>query len=209
MDTVIAVSATALVALAAGALLGRALQRRSQGRAAATADIILAGARRDAQQLLARAEDEARAKAEVYRDREEATMEHRKLEIGSLEERLGQREATLEQRAANLAQREGLIIEREREVSEARLDVEQAREQARAELEQVARFDAKAAKEELLRRVEDEARRDAMVLMRDLESKAREEADRRARRILTSSIMVRSPTIRRGILLPGQLPGVV
>ena len=41
--------------------------------------------------LLARAEDEALAKAETYREREEAHLEHRRLEINSQEERLAQR----------------------------------------------------------------------------------------------------------------------
>ena len=44
---------------------------------------VLNYARREAQQMLNRAESEARAQAEVYRDREEATLEHRKIEIGS------------------------------------------------------------------------------------------------------------------------------
>lgn len=187
ITTVIGASAAA-AALVLGVVLGRAVQRRRHGRAAATAEELVSRARREAQQLLARAEEQARATADAYREREEATLEHRKLEVTSVEERLGQREATLEQRAANLAQREALTLQRERELADARLEVERAREQARAELEQVAGFDAKAAKAELLQKVEDEARRDAMVLMRDLELKAREEADRRGRRILTSSV---------------------
>jgi ribonuclease Y len=171
-----------------GVMVGRALQRRSHSRAAVAADELVAAARREARQLLARAEDEALAKAETYREREEAHLEHRRLEISSQEERLAQREATLEQRAANLAQREHLVIDRERETADLRATTEATQEQARRELEQLAGFDARAAKDELLQRVEDEARRDAMVLMRDLELRAREEADRRARRILTSTI---------------------
>ncbi|MDX1690713.1 MAG: ribonuclease Y [Acidimicrobiia bacterium] len=187
ITAVIAVSA-ALVALVVGLALGRALQRRRFGRAASTAEDLVSDARREAQRLLGRAEEEARAKAETYREREEATLEHRRIEIESSSQRIQQREETLEQRAANLAHREQMVVEREQELSEARGEVERLREQGRAELEQVAGFDAKGAKEELLQRVEDEARREAMVLMRDLELKAREEADRRARRILTSSI---------------------
>jgi len=134
------------------------------------------------------AEDEAHAKAETYRERQEARLEHRRLETESQEERIAQREITLEQRASNLAQREHLIIDREGAVSELHIEVEEVRESARAELERLAGFDARAAKEELLRKVEDEGRREAMVLVRDLELKAREEADRRARRILTATV---------------------
>jgi ribonuclease Y len=178
----------ALVALVVGLVVGRSVFRRRLGTAASTAEEVVSRARRDAQQLLARAEEQARATADVYREREDATLEHRRIEITATEERLGQREATLEQRASNLAQREAMLLERERELTDGSAEVGRLLEEARAELEAVATFDAKAAKEELMRRVEDEARRDAMVLMRDLEMKAREEADRRARRILTSSL---------------------
>ncbi len=182
-------AAVALVAgLAGGFAAGRVAQQRRAGRAGVTAERLVSDARLEAQQMLARAEDEGRAKAEAYRDREEAALEHRRLEIGSSEERLAQREATLEQRAANLASREQLIIEREREVTELRTEVETVKEEARTALERVAGFDSRAAKAELLEKVEDEARREAMILVRDLEVKAREEADRRARRILTSAI---------------------
>ena len=177
-----------LVLVAAGITLGRWWQRRSLGTAETSSETLLRDARHEAQRLLERSEVEARAKAEAYREREAAALEHRKVEIESQETRLGQREATLEQRASNLAQRESLIIERERGADAARAEVGQLREEARAALEALAGVDAKAARDELLRRVEDEARREAMVIMRDLETKAREEADRRARRILTTTV---------------------
>jgi ribonuclease Y len=149
---------------------------------------VLADARIDAQKILARAEEEARAKADTYRDREEATMEHRRVEVGSMEDRVDQRAATLEQRAANLAQREELVIDKERSATEATLEASRVQEDARLELEALAGFDSGAAKTELLQKVEDEARRDAMVLVRDLETRAREEAEKRARRILATAI---------------------
>jgi len=180
--------AAAVLALIAGLLTGRAWQRRRDRLADRQAEDVLASARRSAQDILGRAEDEALAKAEAYREREAAALEHRRLEVDSLEQRLAQREATLEQRAANLAHRESMLVGREEELATVRTEVEQLREQAHSELQKVAGFDARVAKEELLRRVEDEARREAMVLVRDLELKAREEADRRARRILTSSV---------------------
>jgi ribonucrease Y len=149
---------------------------------------VLSDARMEAQRILARAEEEARALAETYRDREEATIEHRKVEMVTMEDRIDQRAATLEQRAANLAQREELVIEKERTATEAVAEAARAQEDARLELEALAGFDSRAAKEELLQKVEDEARRDAMVLVRDMETKAREEGDRRARRILATVI---------------------
>jgi ribonuclease Y len=174
--------------LVSGFILARNRVRRSKATADSTAESVVTEARQEAQLLLARAAEEGRAKAEAYRDREDATLEHRRLEMKSSEERLNQREQTLEQRAGNLAQREQMLIHREQEASELRGDAEQLKEQARDELQRLAGFDATAAKEQLLEQVKDEARREAMILVRDMEIKAREEADRRARRILTTAI---------------------
>ena len=187
MEALIAVAAL-LGGLVVGVPVGTAWYRRRVGKAGSAADAMVGDARLEAQRLLSRAEEESRAKAEAYREREDATLEHRRLEQAAAEERLAQREETLEQRSANLATREHLIVDREQELSTLRSEAEAQREEARNSLEQVAGFNSEAAKAELLRNVEDEARREAMLLVRDLEVKAREEADRRARRILTSTI---------------------
>jgi len=186
---------TALIAAGVGIavlvvmLVARARwQRNRLSSAGTTADEVLRQARSEAQRLLERSEHEARALAETYREREDDTLQHRRVELGATQDRLDQRGSTLEQRASNLAQREAHLVEREREVSEARQDADELKEAARAELEALSGFDARAAKDELMQRVEDEARRDAMVLMRDMELKAREEGERRARRVLTSTI---------------------
>jgi len=180
------VAALVITVVGLAFLAGYVLSRRNNRES--TPEEIVGDARIDAQRILARAEEEGRAKAEAYRDREDATLGHRRVEITAQEDRLTQREATLEQRAANLAQREELVLGKETAAAEAVLAAELEKEDARESLERVAGFDAKAAKAELLERVEDEARRDAMILVRDLESRAREEAERRARRILASAV---------------------
>jgi ribonuclease Y len=187
MDIVIPAVAAAL-ALGLGVAGATWYHTNRASRAGDTADQVLEKARQQAHDILARADSEGQAQAEAYREREDATLEHRRLEIRSSDERIAQREATLEQRAGNLADREQLALAREQELTAQRADVDRMREEARAYLEKVTGFDTRAAKEELLAGVEDEARRDAMILVRDLEVKAREEADRRARRILTGAV---------------------
>ncbi|MDH5373626.1 MAG: Rnase Y domain-containing protein, partial [Acidimicrobiia bacterium] len=181
-----------VLAVLAGAVVGflgaRSTERRNRGDAVTSAEELLTNSRLEAQRLLARAEEEARAIAETYRDREDATLEHRRIEIHTSQDRLGKREETLEQRASNLAQREQLLIQRESALDDQRGEVDALQEEGRAALERMAGFDAKAAKQELMVQVEDEARREAMVMVRDMEIKAREESDRRARRILTTAI---------------------
>jgi ribonuclease Y len=188
MLTAVIAAGVGVVALGLGVFIGIRRQRNSIGRAGSTAEQMLRDARRESQRILERAEGEAHALAEAYKEREEDTLQHRRVELDALQDRLGQREATLEQRASNLAQRETHLIERDKEISAARLDAERLAESARQELEDLAGVDGKSAKEKLMQRVEDEARREAMVLMREMETKAREEAERRARRILTSTV---------------------
>ena len=176
------------IGLGFGYLIARLAIARRHERDGVSAEDVVTSARLDAQRILAKAEEEGRAKAETYREREEVNLEHRRLEASSLETRLAQREETLDQRASNLAQREKMLIDREEELNDSRSQVERIKEEARFRLEQVAGIDVNAAKTEMLAQVEDEARREAMIVVRDLEIKAREEADRRARRILATAI---------------------
>ncbi len=183
----LAVALAVVIAGGGGFLIAmRSTSRNSSGES--DSQDVIAEARLEAQRILTRAEEEGRARADTYREREEAALEHRKVEIDTVESRLGQREETLEQRASNLASREQLLLDREREVTSVRQETESLREEARQDLERIASIDAKAAKEQLLQDVEDEARRDAMLLVRDLEVRAREEAEKRARRILATAI---------------------
>src|SRR5680860_1047614 len=100
-----------------GFLWARSRARMARTNAGATAEGLLAKARLEAQELLSRGEGEARAKADAYREREEAALDHRRIELKSSEVRIVQREETLEQRAANLAQREQILIRHEDETT--------------------------------------------------------------------------------------------
>ena len=188
MDQLLVPGLIAVLVGIVGFFSGRELHRRQTRDAAASAEAILSQSRVEAQQIMANAEGDARTLADSYREREEAALEHRRLEIAAFEERLARHEATLEQRAANLAQREESMVDKEQAVVELRTAAEALKEEVRASLERVADFDSRAAKEELLQQVQDDARRDAMVLVRDVGVRAREEADRRARRILATAI---------------------
>ncbi|MGD2100799.1 MAG: ribonuclease Y [Acidimicrobiia bacterium] len=177
-----------VIGLGFGYLITRLALTRRKERGEIDVEEKISSARLDAQKILASAEEEGRAKAEAYREKEEEALAHRRLELGNLESRLTQREETLEQRASNLAQREQLLIDREDEATVLRGELGLLKEEARNQLEKQSGLDVTAAKKELLDQVEDEARREAMILVRDMEIKAREEADRRARRILATAI---------------------
>lgn len=195
------------IGLGFGYLLARlAIARRSEHREASAEDMV-SKAQLDARHILAKAEEEGRAKADAYREREEANLEHRRVEFANTESRLGQREETLDQRASNLAQREKMLIDREDEINTTRGQLEHLKEEARFKLEQLSGIDVASAKAEMLAQVEDEARREAMIVVRDLEIKAREEADRRARRILATAIQrLASEVVTESTVSVVQLP---
>ena len=95
MITALIVAAAGIAALLAGLYVGARRQRSLLGRAGDTADQLLREARAEAQRLIDRSEGEARALAENYREREEDTLQHRRIEIGATHDRLDQREGTL------------------------------------------------------------------------------------------------------------------
>jgi len=130
-----------VIGLGFGYLIARLAIARRRERETVSAEDMVTTARLDAQKILSKAEEEGRAKADAYREKEEEALAHRKLELGNLESRLAQREETLEQRASNLAQREKLLIDREDEVTELRGELSLLKEQARGRLEEMARID--------------------------------------------------------------------
>ncbi len=195
------------IGLGFGYLLARLAITKSSERREASAEDLVGKAQLEARHILAKAEEEGRAKADAYREREEANLEHRRVEFANTESRLGQREETLDQRASNLAQREKMLIDREDEINTTRGTLEHLKEEARFRLEQMSGIDVAAAKSEMLAQVEDEARREAMIVVRDLEIKAREEADRRARRILATAIQrLASEVVTESTVSVVQLP---
>lgn len=207
MNTVAMTVLGIALGLGFGYLLARLSVGRRRDRDGISAEGMVIAARSDAQRILTSAEEEGRAKAETYREREEVDLAHRKLEMSNLESRLAQREETLEQRASNLAQREKMLISRDEELTDSRGDLERLKEEARFQLERVSGIDVAAAKAEMLEQVEDEARREAMIVVRDLEMKAREEADRRARRILATAIQrLASEVVSESTVSVVQLP---
>lgn len=210
MDNAVVIGLSVLgvaIGLGFGYLLARlAIARRSEERGVSAEDLV-SKAQLEARHILAKAEEEGRAKADAYREREEANLDHRRVEMANMESRLGQREETLDQRASNLAQREKMLIDREDDINSSRGELERLKEEARFKLEQMSGIDVAAAKAEMLAQVEDEARREAMIVVRDLEIKAREEADRRARRILATAIQrLASEVVTESTVSVVQLP---
>ena len=177
-----------IVGLAIGALLGYALRRnatrdqeleaqqqadRLLAEAQAKEKEILLGAKEEAIQVRAQAEDEVK----VRRD-----------EVLKLEQRVANREENLDRKIDALERREASFAERERQQEEARLQLEDLRKAKIAEVERVSGMTTAEARDLLLRETEAEVREEANRLVRTLEAEAKEEADLRSRKILATTM---------------------
>ena len=178
----------ALVGLAAGALLGYAARRsatrdreaeaeqaaaRILGEAQAKEKEILLGAKEEAIQIRAQAEQESK----IRRD-----------EVLRLEQRIATREENLDRKLEALERRDTAFQEREQQQEKIRAELDELRKTKIAEVERVAQMTSQEARGLLLRELEDEIREEANRLVRTLEAEAKEEADRRSRGILATTM---------------------
>jgi ribonuclease Y len=186
-------------------ILVYAVLRRPRAPGHADLDEALDAARREADELRARATDEAaemRAQAvaiskhaQQARDEAEADVQSMRADVKELrvdlerrESRLAERERRLDaehraqqDRATALDARDEALNSREGELA----DLESQRQDV---LEHVAGLTAEAAKAELVAAVEAEAKREAALLVRDIEREAQDQGDDRAREIITLAI---------------------
>jgi ribonuclease Y len=177
-----------IIGLAIGALAGYAVRRSStrdqeaeaeQAAARLLADAqakekeILLGAKEEAIQVRAQAEQEGKARRD---------------EILRLEQRVANREENLDRKLDSLERREAAFTEREQQQEAVRAELENLRKAKLAEVERVSSMTTQEARDLLLREVEQEIRDDANRLVRQLEAEAKEEADSRSRRILATTM---------------------
>ncbi|HXK33354.1 MAG TPA: ribonuclease Y [Dehalococcoidia bacterium] len=177
-----------IVGLAIGALLGYALRssaRRDQEREAEEqAARILSEAQAKEKEILLGAKEEAiqiRAQAEQE-------VKERRDEVLRLEQRVANREENLDRKIEALEKREAAFAQREQEQEAARAEIENLRKAKIAEVERVANMTSSEARDLLLREIEEEVREEANRLVRVAEAQVKEEAERRARGILATTM---------------------
>jgi len=178
----------AIVGLAIGALLGYALRRRAtrdrEAEAEQAASRILGDAQAKEKEILLGAKEEAiqvRAQAE----QESKT---RRDEVLRLEQRVANREENLDRKLDALDRRDTALVEREREQETARAAIEELRKAKIAEVERVSGMTSQEARDLLLQELEQEIREEANRLVRTFEAEAKEEAERRSRSILATTM---------------------
>jgi ribonuclease Y len=178
----------ALVGLAIGAAAGYFyFQYRSR--------IMVDGAERQAERIVAEAETESKellvqARDQVYQMRSEAEQEskQRERELRQEENRLQRRRDNLDERVERLESRERQLSQRQSSIDKRYNQLEQLEGERMAELQRVASMTQDEARTMLLENVEQEARQDMARVIREVEAEAREESERRARKLVTMAI---------------------
>ena len=182
----------AVVALAAGALIGY-IYRKNVGEKA------IGSAEQKAKNLILDAENKSEtmrkeaileAKEEAHRLRSEAERDarERRAEIQRSERRLIQKEESMDRKLENIEKKEESITQKEQATINKQKDLDKVISKQLEELERISGYTIEEAKAILLSNIEKEVRRDASVMIKDIESKAKEEADKKAKYIITGAI---------------------
>ena len=182
----------AVVALAAGALIGY-IYRKNVGEKA------IGSAEQKAKNLILDAENKSEtmkkeaileAKEEAHRLRSEAERDarERRAEIQRSERRLIQKEESMDRKLENIEKKEESIVQKEQALVNKQKDLDKIISKQLEELERISGYTIEEAKAILLSSIEKEVRHDASIMIKDIESKAKEEADKKAKYIITNAI---------------------
>ncbi|MFO7652450.1 MAG: ribonuclease Y [Candidatus Krumholzibacteriia bacterium] len=189
----------AVIAMAAGLVLGILLQRRLERRARTgarmRADEILAQGRREAAELRKNAELEAREELLQRRQRLEEEGDGLRREHSRRLDTLEQRETGLHRKASLLDEKEARLgrLDEQLKARAAELDAQQQRlrgasEEQRRRLEEIAGLTADDARRQLMDAMVDQARHSAAVRIKEIQDETDRSARRTAQKILSQAV---------------------
>ena len=152
-------------------------------------------AREEADQIVQRAEQEARerliaAQEQSLQQREQLEAEARDMrsEVQRSEDRLIRREESLDGRNRDLDRRDGQLKSRQNQLDDREREIEQLATEEQTRLEQIGNLTADEARAILMGQVETEISDEADRLVRQAEQRVREESDERARNVIATAI---------------------
>ncbi|MFO7639439.1 MAG: ribonuclease Y [bacterium] len=167
---------------------------------------LLSDSRREADELLARAREEARRKAEEGEERRHRELEKERVrfdsetaatrrELERTEQKLSERETFLARRDSVLTQKEADLIRKDRDlvsrdkILKAKMErLDQLISLENSKLERIAGLSAEDARRELFRNLENEARLEAAKVTREILENARSRAENDARNVIVNAI---------------------
>ena len=156
---------------------------------------MIENARKESDQLVQGALDEAREENNRRRRSFEKETKQRRQELIKLENKIRQREHTIEKKLQLLEKKEQNVTQQEQALQneEARYrrlanEVDDNLQQVKNKLKQVTGMSVEEAKHELVRSIESEARKEAREKLRKIEEETRQEADQQARSIISAAV---------------------
>jgi ribonuclease Y len=189
----------AVVALAAGAVIGFMIQHRRSmtkvSNAEQRAASIVDESKRESENIVKTAQIDAkdivlRARAEFEKETRE-----RKDELQQMERRLLHKEENIEKKADFIENKDNEIKKREKAVQKREQTIEESEKQqqvliaeTQAKLEKIAGLTSEEAKQQLIQTITDEAHHEAAKLVKQIEAEAKEEADKKAKNIIALAI---------------------
>jgi len=191
--------ATAIVAIAAGAIGGVILWRKfAEAKTLAAreeAQRLIEAAKREASEHIRQSEEDEREKRTEREHKFERDLQKRRVEIERIESRIKRREEQFDRREEQLVRREQSIGDKEKNLDKRLSEADSARKEAEslkgalvARCEEVSGMTADQAKKLLLDQLETELRQDQAALIRRVEAETKEMADKKARQIITLAI---------------------
>jgi ribonucrease Y len=185
----------AVVAILAGYVFARYLQKKKIGEYQAIGRKILDDAKKEAD--VAKREASIQAKDIVIQARNEleGEVKAKRAEFQNTEKRLSQKESNLDKKMEMLDRKEDELSKKEKQIGSREsvlenkiADYERILNEQREQLERISGVTAEDAKRILMQAMEDEARYEGTKIARKIEEEAKERADRKAKEILALAI---------------------
>ena len=184
-----------IVALVAGFVLARFVQRKKIGEYEKIGKKILDDAKKEADVLLRESSIQAKDATIQTKNELEQEIKTRRIELQNVEKRLSQKESNLDKKIDFIDKKEDELAKKEKDVTgkQSNLDsrikeYENLLIRERERLERISGLTAEEAKKMLVQLMEDEAKYEALKICKKIEEEAREKADKKAKEIIALAI---------------------
>ena len=184
-----------IVALAAGFVLARFVQRKKVGEYEKIGKKILEDAKKEADVLVREASIQAKDATIQTKNELEQEIKARRIELQNVEKRLSQKESNLDKKIDFIDKKEDELAKKEKDITvkQSSLDnrikeYENLLIREREKLERISGLTAEEAKKMLVQLMEDEAKYEALKICKKIEEEAREKSDKKAKEIIALAI---------------------
>lgn len=194
MNTILIIICS-IVALVAGFVLARFVQRKKIGEYEKIGKKILEDAKKEADVLLRESSIQAKDATIQTKNELEQEIKTRRIELQNVEKRLSQKESNLDKKIDFIDKKEDELAKKEKDITgkQSNLDsrikeYENLLIRERERLERISGLTAEEAKKMLVQLMEDEAKYEALKICKKIEEEAREKADKKAKEIIALAI---------------------